>query len=108
MAITELLPLYDLIAKCNRCGFCQAGCPVYRVTGSEHSLARGRWAVARGLVLGEIELTPDAIHALDDCSRTRLRQPAQQARRERFLDLAPQNFFAVHHGRTRVHAPGER
>jgi len=67
MAMTELLPMYDLIAKCNRCGFCQAGCPVYRVTGSEHSLARGRWAVARGLVLGEIELTPDAVQALDDC-----------------------------------------
>jgi len=67
MAMTELLPLYDMIAKCNRCGFCQAGCPVYRVTGSEHSLARGRWAVARGLVLGEIELTPEAVQALDDC-----------------------------------------
>ncbi|MGD0266185.1 MAG: (Fe-S)-binding protein [Candidatus Methylomirabilota bacterium] len=67
MAMTELLPLYDLIAKCNRCGFCQAGCPVYRVTGSEHSLARGRWAVARGLVLGEIELTAETVQALDDC-----------------------------------------
>jgi glycolate oxidase iron-sulfur subunit len=67
MAMAELLPLYDLIAQCNRCGFCQAGCPVYRVTGSEHSLARGRWAVARGLVLGEIELTPETVQALDDC-----------------------------------------
>jgi glycolate oxidase iron-sulfur subunit len=59
--------MYDLIAKCNRCGFCQAGCPVYRVTGEEHSLARGRWAVARGLVQGEIELTAEAVEALDDC-----------------------------------------
>jgi len=67
MAMTELLPLYDMIAKCNRCGFCQAGCPVYRVTGEEHSLARGRWAVARGLILGDIELSPDAVEALDDC-----------------------------------------
>jgi glycolate oxidase iron-sulfur subunit len=67
MAMTELLPLYDMIAKCNRCGFCQAGCPVYRVTGEEHSLARGRWAVARGLILGEIELSPEAVEALDDC-----------------------------------------
>lgn len=67
MAMAELLSMYDLIAKCNRCGFCQAGCPVYRVTGEEHSLARGRWAVARGLVLGEIELTPETVRALDDC-----------------------------------------
>ncbi len=67
MAITELLPLNDLIAKCNRCGFCQAGCPVYRVTGEEHSLSRGRWAIARGLMLGELELTSEVVRALDDC-----------------------------------------
>ncbi len=67
MAIAELLPLQDLIAKCNRCGFCQAGCPVFRVTGEEHSLSRGRLAVARGLMLGKLELTPDVVHALEDC-----------------------------------------
>jgi glycolate oxidase iron-sulfur subunit len=67
MVIPELLPLHDLIATCNRCGFCQAGCPVFRVTGEEHSLSRGRLAVARGLMLGTLELTPDVIHALDDC-----------------------------------------
>ncbi|HTR02742.1 MAG TPA: (Fe-S)-binding protein, partial [Thermoanaerobaculia bacterium] len=67
MAVTELLPLNDLIAKCNRCGFCQAGCPVYRVTGQEHSLSRGRLAIARSLMLGEIELTPEVAHALEDC-----------------------------------------
>jgi len=67
MAIEELVPLHDVIAKCNRCGFCQAGCPVYRVTGEEHSLSRGRMAVARGLMLGELELTPEVVEALEDC-----------------------------------------
>ena len=67
MATTELLPLYDTIAQCNRCGFCQAGCPVFRVTGEEHSLARGRQAIARGLILGSLELTPEVFHALEDC-----------------------------------------
>jgi glycolate oxidase iron-sulfur subunit len=67
MAIPELFPLYDLIAKCNRCGFCQAGCPVFRVTGEEHSLSRGRLAVARGLMLGQLDLTPEVVQALDDC-----------------------------------------
>ena len=67
MATSELLPLYDLIAKCNRCGFCQAGCPVFRVTGQEHSLARGRMAIARGLILGQFELSPEVVRALDDC-----------------------------------------
>jgi glycolate oxidase iron-sulfur subunit len=67
MAIAELVPLHELIAKCNRCGFCQAGCPVFRVTGEEHSLSRGRMAIARGLMLGNLELTPEVVHALEDC-----------------------------------------
>ena len=67
MATNELLPLYDTIAQCNRCGFCQAGCPVFRTTGSEHSLGRGRQAVARALILGHMELTPEVAHALEDC-----------------------------------------
>jgi glycolate oxidase iron-sulfur subunit len=67
MAVSELLPLYDLITKCNRCGFCQAGCPVYRVTGFEHSLARGRLALARALIEGQLDLTPEVMQALEDC-----------------------------------------
>ena len=67
MAISELAPLHEFIAKCNRCGFCQAGCPVFRVTGEEHSLSRGRLAIARGLMLGDLPLTSEVVEALDDC-----------------------------------------
>ncbi len=67
MTTPELLPLHETISQCNRCGFCQAGCPVFRVTGQEHSLARGRQAIARSLMLGQLELTPDVLHALEDC-----------------------------------------
>ena len=67
MATTELLPLYDTIAKCNRCGFCQAGCPVFRTTGAEHSLGRGRQAIARALMLGQVQLSADVVKALEDC-----------------------------------------
>ncbi len=67
MAIAELTPLHEFIAKCNRCGFCQAGCPVFRVTGEEHSLSRGRLAIARGLMLGDLSLTAEVVEALDDC-----------------------------------------
>lgn len=67
MATPELLPLFDTIAQCNRCGFCQAGCPVFRVTGEEHSLARGRQAVARSLILGTMELSKEVVGALEDC-----------------------------------------
>jgi glycolate oxidase iron-sulfur subunit len=67
MATPELLPLFDTIAQCNRCGFCQAGCPVFRVTGEEHSLARGRQSIARSLILGTMDLSPEVIGALEDC-----------------------------------------
>jgi glycolate oxidase iron-sulfur subunit len=67
MATPELLPLFDTIAQCNRCGFCQAGCPVFRVTGEEHSLARGRQAIARSLILGTMDLSREVIGALEDC-----------------------------------------
>lgn len=67
MSDPGLAALYEDVARCNRCGFCQAGCPVYRVTGSEHSVARGRMAVARALIEGRLPLTAEAIHALDDC-----------------------------------------
>jgi len=67
MATQELLPLFDTIAQCNRCGFCQAGCPVFRVTGEEHSLARGRQAIARALILGDMDLNAEVMEALEDC-----------------------------------------
>ena len=67
MATPELLPLFDTIAQCNRCGVCQAGCPVFRVTGEEHSLARGRQAIARSLILGTMDLSHEVIGALEDC-----------------------------------------
>ncbi len=67
MATPELLPHFDTIAQCNRCGFCQAGCPVFRVTGQEHSLARGRQSIARSLILGNLELSSEVIEVLEDC-----------------------------------------
>jgi glycolate oxidase iron-sulfur subunit len=67
MTTPELLPLFDTIAQCNRCGFCQAGCPVFRVTGEEHSLARGRQSIARSLILGTMDLSHEVMGALEDC-----------------------------------------
>jgi glycolate oxidase iron-sulfur subunit len=41
---------YDEIARCNRCGFCQVACPIFRATGQEAGVARGRIALLRGLI----------------------------------------------------------
>jgi glycolate oxidase iron-sulfur subunit len=43
---------YDEIARCNRCGFCQVACPIFRATGQEAGVARGRIAMLRALVEG--------------------------------------------------------
>jgi len=46
---------YDEIARCNRCGFCQAACPIFRATGHEAGVARGRVALLRALIEKRIE-----------------------------------------------------
>ncbi len=42
------------LQKCNRCGFCQTRCPVYRVTGREASVARGHVARVTAAAQGEV------------------------------------------------------
>jgi len=46
----QIASLADELSKCNRCGFCQTRCPVYRVTGREASVARGHSARLRAVL----------------------------------------------------------
>lgn len=62
--------LAQLVEKCNRCGFCQAGCPTYKVTGLEWQVARGRVALVRDILDGRIDLIEDDIReAFGSCLR---------------------------------------
>ncbi len=62
--------LAQLVEKCNRCGFCQAGCPTYKVTGLEWQVSRGRVALVRDILDGRAELQEDEIReALGTCLR---------------------------------------
>ncbi len=62
--------LAELVEKCNRCGFCQAGCPTYKATGLEWQVSRGRVALVRDILDGRIELLEDDIReALGSCLR---------------------------------------
>ncbi len=51
-------PLVEAVAdelyKCNRCGFCQTRCPIYRTTGLEASVARGHFARLQAVLEGEL------------------------------------------------------
>ena len=57
----------DELDKCNRCGFCQTRCPVYRVTGRESSVARGHLARLRAALSGEIALDDEIRASLFEC-----------------------------------------
>jgi fumarate reductase (CoM/CoB) subunit B len=54
---------------CNRtrCGFCREECPVYRVKRLETYSSRGRMLVARGLLEGIVEASPEVQEVMDDC-----------------------------------------
>lgn len=41
----------EALQRCNRCGFCLAHCPIYKVTGVEWTAARGRIALIRNALL---------------------------------------------------------
>jgi len=58
---------YDEIARCNHCGFCQTSCPIFRATGHEAGVARGRIALLRALIEGRIEWTPELKEPLFAC-----------------------------------------
>ena len=62
-----LKAVYDEVSKCNRCGFCQAHCPIFEVTGDERNVARGHNVHVRKLVEGSLEMNQDFKDPLFDC-----------------------------------------
>ena len=67
MTESRLKELYDEVARCNRCGFCQSACPVRRVTGDELNVARGRIALVRAIIEEKLPLSFRSREVLYDC-----------------------------------------
>ncbi len=72
MAQTEPVPqefsaLYDHVVTCSKCGFCQPVCPIFRATGREAHVARGKLALFRNLVEGRSPLVPELKEAYANC-----------------------------------------
>jgi glycolate oxidase iron-sulfur subunit len=66
----ELAPLERVAAelyKCNRCGFCQTRCPIYRVTGLESSVARGHSARLRFVLEKDLPFDDSLRTAISEC-----------------------------------------
>ncbi|MGD8900109.1 MAG: (Fe-S)-binding protein, partial [Desulfobacterales bacterium] len=64
---TDISKYYDEISHCNRCGFCQVACPIFRSTGHETGVARGRLALLRAIIEGRLEWSPEIEAPLFDC-----------------------------------------
>ncbi len=58
---------YDAIAKCNKCGFCHVACPIFRATGHESGVARGRLALLRGIIENRVEWNEEMEDPLFTC-----------------------------------------
>ena len=55
------------VDRCNGCGFCQAGCPTYKTTGIEWTVARGRIALLRDALTGRLEMNESIREPLFNC-----------------------------------------
>lgn len=55
------------LTQCNRCGFCQTACPVFRSTGHESGVARGRLALLRAIDEGRLEWSKELEDPIFDC-----------------------------------------
>ena len=63
----DLRSQYEKIARCNRCGFCQVACPVFRATGHESGVARGRIAMLKALIENRLPWDEGLKEPLFDC-----------------------------------------
>jgi glycolate oxidase iron-sulfur subunit len=63
----DISEYYDEISHCNRCGFCQTACPIFRSTGHESGVARGRLALLRAIIEGRLKWIKEIEEPLFDC-----------------------------------------
>lgn len=67
---------YDELLNCMRCGFCLPSCPTYIESGMDESQSpRGRIAMMKAVVDGEIEPDEDVKRSLDLCLGCRACEP---------------------------------
>ena len=63
----DIADYYDEIAQCKKCGFCQVACPIFRSTGHESGVARGRLALLRAIIEGRLDWNKELEEPLYDC-----------------------------------------
>ena len=56
---TLLRDIDDALANCMKCGNCQAGCPIYRETKKEFSVARGKISLMQAVLSGKLPISEE-------------------------------------------------
>lgn len=64
---TLLADIDDALANCMKCGNCQAGCPIYRETRKEFSVARGKISLMQGILSGKLPISEEFDHIMAQC-----------------------------------------
>ena len=54
----EFQSLHGHVVTCSKCGFCQPVCPIFRATGREGYVARGKVTLYRNIIEDRLELGP--------------------------------------------------
>ncbi len=67
MEHAALRAVQDQVARCNRCGFCQAACPIYHITGHEAATARGHNELVREMLAGNLGPGDDVEPSFAQC-----------------------------------------
>lgn len=62
-----LQEVYGDLMKCNKCGFCQANCRVYKEVLEEGLSARGRLRLIKAVADGELARTEDYVQKVQAC-----------------------------------------
>lgn len=55
------------INKCSKCGLCQSVCPIYKITGNDCAVSRGKFVMLDGVLKGDLKLNKNIEKYLDLC-----------------------------------------
>jgi len=57
----------DDINRCSKCGLCQAVCPIYKETGNDCAVSRGKFVMLDGVINGDLKLNKNINKYLEMC-----------------------------------------
>ena len=63
----KLNDFQDDINKCSKCGLCQSVCPVYKITGNDCAVSRGKFIMLDGVLKGDLSINKNINKYLDLC-----------------------------------------